>query len=147
MTVNVTSTRVSVTATAGDTISSLNFPFPVFGIGDLTVSVTDSAGTVTILSPSATPSPFSVTFTNDFGTRSPGTVNLLAGTNFSWLDANDNLAEGYTLTIYRTVPLTQPTPYSDLSSFRPGALENSLDRLAFQIQDLERRVQDLEDEA
>lgn len=128
MTVNSTNTRDRVQSNPAD------FTFPVFGTDDLKVSIEAPDGSVTVLGVAQ----YTVTFRDEFDSRSPGTVTLTGPAD--WLDNNDDLVADYTVIIERDVQLTQPTPFNQLATFNPRSLENALDRLTFQIQDLKRQA-------
>jgi hypothetical protein len=104
------------------------FSFRIFAESDLSVRViNDSTGTPVSLTLDAD---YTVTGVDD---EDGGSIELSA-------DAASDYASGYTLDIRSTTPLTQPTALTNQGPFSPRAIETALDRLARQIQDIQRQV-------
>lgn len=88
------------------TVNGYVIPFPFLSDSHIKVSVTSSAGVVTVLDPSE--------YTVD------GAAALVY-TGTAWADT-------YTVTVYRELPITQPTEFLPSGPFRPAAVEMEFDR-------------------
>lgn len=97
------------------------FPYKFFATSDLVVTVTDTSGIVS---------------TKTLGTDyTVSGANASAGGSVTFTTAPTS---GYTVTLSRSVPLTQPTNLRTVPS--APAIENALDRLAAQIQQVQSGV-------
>lgn len=111
----------------GDGVATVfPFSFKVFDKTNVQVTLTDSAGTETVL---VLDSDYSVGVNAD-QTVSPGGAVTYAAT----------LAIGKKLTITGALPNTQPTSLPNNGPFYPSTLENALDRAEIQIQQLQEQV-------
>ena len=119
MTISTTS-NVSIGQGNGLT-TSFNFPFLVPAASDLVVSLTDSNGTITAL----TPSQYSIA---GIGNANGGSVTYpLSGSP---------IPQGTYLTIQRVLPYQQLTDLVNQSGYYPDVVEGALDNLEMQIQQL-----------
>jgi hypothetical protein len=117
MTVSTTAYYVTVAGNGATTTWSYTFPVPA--VAELSLILTDSAGTQTTLSTAL----WSVTGV-------PGS----AGGTFTYPLTGSPLAAGNTLTLLRTVPLTQETSLPAQGASFPPTVEAALDVLTMQMQ-------------
>lgn len=123
MTVSSTSSRVVYAGNGSTTV--FPFAFKVALASELAVVFTDASGVDLELSPSQ----YGAT---GFGQDAGGSVTYpLSG---------DPIANGTRLTIYRDVPLTQPTQISNQGAMWPQVIEAALDRQAWQGQKLQDQL-------
>ncbi|MCI0573179.1 MAG: hypothetical protein L0Y66_20735, partial [Myxococcaceae bacterium] len=116
----VTSTTSSVDYTGTGAVSAYAVPFRFLADAHLVVKRTVSGVTTTLtLGPDYT--------VTGAGASGGGTVTLASA-----------LAVAATLSIKRTVPLTQPTAFRTQGTFSPAAHENAFDMLAMAAQQEER---------
>lgn len=123
-----------MTVTANDTAERYTIsgtgPYPfsyrIFHKEDLLVHVIDSGGVSTLLSVDAN---YTV---SDINEENGGSLSLTSDTA--------TLYDAYTLDIRSDTPLTQPTNVKNQSSLRLSSIETAFDRLARQIQDMNRKL-------
>lgn len=121
MTVSTTSSRISYSG--NDVTTAFAFPYKFIEDADLVVVLTDSAGTDTELT-------LSTHYTvSGEGTDSSGAVTMVTPP-----------ASGETLTIYRSILITQETDYISGDAFPAETHENALDKLTLISQDLQTQV-------
>lgn len=123
-TVPVTTSSVSYAGNGATTAFAV--PFPYLDKAHVVVKVRAATGVVTVK-----------TLTTHYTLTSPGasgTVTMITAP-----------ATGETLTIERTVPYTQTTNFRTQGTFAPGTHENALDKATMGLQQLDRRVTQLED--
>jgi len=109
-------------AVGNDAVDTYSYGFKIFSATDLRVTVQSPAGVETTL---VYPTHYSVT---GVGRAAGGTVVLASGT-FSWLDADGDLGDGYTISIRRVVSLTQATDLRNQDrSFLNQNSEDQFDR-------------------
>lgn len=112
--VPTTGLQVQYTGTGSGT--AFGFPYYFISTGDLTVTVN---GTLQVLGTN-----YTVTLPSSDGAG--GVVTFISGAP----------ANGALVVITRTVPLTQATQLRGQGAYSPSSIENGLDRLNFQIQQL-----------
>lgn len=122
------STTSNKTVASGDGLTtSFNFSFAVRSSADLTVIYTDSAGTQTTISPSL----YTVTLTTI-----PAGQLWASGGTVTYPKSGSAIASGTTLTILRTVGLTQTTSLINQGGYYPSSIEQALDLATMQAQQL-----------
>lgn len=129
MTVSALSNKVSFAGNGATT--SFPFTFPGVAATDLAVFITDSDGVITELSSSL----YSVTLTAAVAPNPTGT-----GGSITYPLTGSPLASGNTLTILRTIPLTQPTSLANQGTSYQTVIEQALDNVLMQIQQLNERL-------
>ncbi|MEI6724531.1 MAG: hypothetical protein WCO67_27515, partial [Betaproteobacteria bacterium] len=117
----LTSTSVRASFAGNGAATSFAFTFQCYDATTLAVYLTDSAGSVTTASASA----YSVSLLPDY---TGGTVTYpLTGAP---------IASGVTLTVVRTIPLTQPVAFTNQSGWYPTTMNIALDNAAMRDQQL-----------
>jgi hypothetical protein len=124
MTVSSSASRVVYIGNGSTTM--FPFAFKVAQASELVVVHTDADGVDHVLSTG-------VYNASGFNQDSGGTVTYP-------LPGHPAIAPGTRLTIYRDVPLTQPTAISNQGAMWPQAIEHGLDRLTWQAQKLQDQV-------
>lgn len=120
------STTSNTTIAQGNGLTtSFDFPFPVPLASELFVSYTNSAGAVTLLTPS------------QYTTTGVGTGN---GGSVTYPISGTPIVTGTSLTIQRIVPYQQLTDLVNQSGYYPNVVENALDYLTMQTQQLAEEV-------
>lgn len=94
------------------------------------VTYTNASGVSTILSPSQ--------YTLVINAPAPGAIWGIGGT-ITCLIGGLPIANSTSLTVARTVPLTQNTSISNQGAFSPQSIESALDALCFEIQQVSAR--------
>jgi len=105
--------------------TSFPFSFPVYAATDLSVIYTDAGGNALTLSPSL----YSLTG-----------IGSLTGGAVTYPLSGSPLAFGETLTILRTVPLTQLTVLSNQGGYYPEVVERRLDYVYMALQQLAEQI-------
>lgn len=123
MTVSTTSNFVTLLGNGVTTVFSYNF----IGVAsaDLSVTFTDTDGTQTLLTPTQ--------YTLTMNPISLGGIWSIGGT-VTYPLVGSPIANGTSLTIVRTLPLTQTTSISNQGDFYPQVVEAALDTLCMEIQ-------------
>lgn len=124
MTLANTTTSITVT---GDTLTSVfSYDFPMGGSSNYAVLVfTDAAGVESTIASAS----FSITG-----------VTVSTGGTFTYPLSGSPITAGESLTLYRTVPLTQNVAISNQGNFYPSVVEGGLDYEMMAIQQLERQI-------
>mgnify|MGYP000884905191 CR=1 FL=1 len=128
MTVSTTTTVITYSGNGATTVFS--FPFIGVAASDISVSYTDSAGTVTVLNPTQ--------YTLVLNPAAPGSLWGIGG-SVTYPNTGSPpvpIAAGTFLSIQRTLPLTQTISISNQGAFYPQAVEQALDKLEMQIQQI-----------
>lgn len=112
---------------ANGTDTSWTFPFPGVATGDIEVFITTSGGTITQLATNL----YSVTLNAPIA---PNPTGIGGAVNYPL--SGSPLATGNTLTILRTLPLTQPTSLSAQGTMYQTVIEGALDTVTMEIQQL-----------
>lgn len=128
MTVSTTTTVITYSGNGATTVFS--FPFIGVAASDISVSYTDSAGTVTVLNPTQ--------YTLVLNPAAPGSLWGIGGSvTYPIVGSPPTpIQAGSFLSITRTLPLTQNISISNQGAFYPQAVEQALDLLELQIQQL-----------
>jgi len=136
MSVNTTENVISY-ACDGDK-TDFDFPYKITGTDTSVLQVTlweDSTGTATTLAEESGAYSYSVSAPNNNyengGTVSTTELDGVTYVAYAW-------AAGYTITIERIVPYTQPSEFA-AGGLDPVALENTFDQQEYQIQQLDKR--------
>lgn len=126
------STSASTTTVAGNGVTT-QFQFAFIGVSasDLGVVFTDVTGVQTTLLTSQ--------YSVSLNLPAVGAIWGVGGT-VTYPLAGPPIAAGTSLTITRTVPLTQTTTISDQGDFAPEVIEQALDTLCFEIQQVAGRT-------
>ena len=140
--VSSTTSRISYTGTGdglGAGVSVYAYTFKIFSADDLDVIVRKiSDGTETTLTRTTH---YTV---SGVGASAGGNVTLVAG-SFAWLDAVNELASTYKITIRRKMDLTQATSIKNQGAYYPVLHENAFDKLTYITQqhqdELDRCIQ------
>lgn len=128
-TINSSLNRVVVSGTGAQTVFS--FPFVGVTAADISVSYTDASGILTVLSAGSGPTQYQITL------NPPGTGQIWGiGGTVVYNPNGTPIAAGTTLTILRTVPLTQTQSLANQGSLFPKAVEQMGDLAVMQAQQL-----------
>lgn len=111
--------KISYTPSTATT--EFNFPYPYFDDTDIIVTIEDSAGTITVLTPATE---YTVAATNG---------DVASGCTVT---TSSSYTSGDTVTISREVPYTQEYDLQEGSSIDPTALNKGLDRTVAQSQQI-----------
>lgn len=135
---------MTVSSASNKTIASGNgvattFTFPWIGVaaGDITVIYTDTAGVETTLVQGTGPTQYQVALNAVL----PNAIWGIGGT-ITYNPSGTPIAVGTTLTIYRTVPLTQAVALQNQASFgqNASAIEQALDLNVMQVQQTAEQI-------
>jgi hypothetical protein len=109
------------------------FGFSFIGVAasDISVTFTDASGNQTLLTQGSGPTQYQLSLNAPVS----GAIWGVGGT-ITYNPSGTPIASGTTLTILRTVPLTQTVSLTNQGAFFPTAVETGLDLLAMQIQQL-----------
>lgn len=122
------STTQNTTTVAGDGSKTVfTFPFVADTAADISVTYTNASGTQTVLSPSV--------YTLFINPPAVGQIWGIGGIVVYPLTGSP-IAVGTSLTIARSLPLTQTISISGQGNFSPEAIEEALDTLCMQIQQI-----------
>lgn len=114
-----------VTYAGNGSTTAFPFAFRIPDASHLSVIYTDAAGNETTLSPAT----YSVTG-----------IGIVAGGVVTYPLSGSALASGKTLTLLRTVPLTQPDQLSNQGGYYPEVVEDRLDRIVMALQQLDEKI-------
>jgi hypothetical protein len=119
--------------TIGGNGAQVSFGFPFIGVAasDISVIFVDASGNITTLTQGAGVSQYQLSLNAPVS----GAIWGIGG-NVTYNPSGIPIANGTTLTILRTVPLTQTVSLNNQGAFFPQAVETGLDLLAMQIQQL-----------
>lgn len=127
----ISTTQSQVTVLGNGVTTTFSFPFVYDSASAITVSYTDAAGTTTILASSQY-----TLFLN-----APAANALWgAGGTVTYAPSGVPIANGTSLTIARTLPLTQTTSISNQGDFYPTVVEEALDTNCMQTQQVAART-------
>ena len=126
----ISSTASSTTVICSGSVSTFSFSFPAFSASDIQVIYTNTSGISTTLNPSQ--------YTLYLNPAATGSLWGYGGT-VTYLVAGSPPPAGSSLTITRTVPLTQTTSISNQGDFYPSVVEAALDTLCAEIQQVASR--------
>ena len=130
----ISATTIKESYSCNGSLTSFDFSFPLNSASDVIVIVRDSANVPTILTPTTQ---FEIS-TGELDYSNGGTI-----TTVSYLSGSRVLypwPSGYTLTIYRNTPETQPSVYLPNRTFNQQSLMRDLDRTIMIIQEVYARV-------
>lgn len=124
----ITSTSTKTTAACNGATTSFSFSFVGVSAADIVVTVTTSTGVATVLTSG----------TQYTLTLNPPAANAIWGLGGSVLYplSGSPCPTGSTITIARSVPYTQTTPFANQGPFLPQATESVVDLLTMQAQQL-----------
>lgn len=123
----ITSTSTKTVASCNGVTTNFNFSFVGVSAADIVVTVTDSSGNQTVLASTA--------YTLTLNAPASNTVWGVGGT-VVYPTSGPLCPTGSTVTIARSVPYTQTTPFANLGVALPGATEQAVDLLTMQVQQL-----------
>lgn len=128
MTVSTTSTTITYSGNGATTVFS--FSFIGVAASDIEVTYTDQTGTSVVLSPTL--------YTLIINPTAPGTLWGIGGSvTYPIVGSPPSpIQAGTFLSITRIVPFTQTISIGNQGAFYPQAVEQALDKLEFQIQQL-----------
>ncbi len=129
--VTISVQQSSIIALGNGIATVFSFPFVGVAASDIVVSYTDADGNISILSPSD--------YTVSLNAAPAGQLWGIGGT-ITYPLAGSPIATGTSLTIQRTLPLTQTTSIADQGNFYPQAVEQALDTLCMEIQQVSART-------
>jgi len=112
-------------------VNSFSFDFIAASASDIAVIYTNASGTQTTLSPSQ--------YTLVINAPAAGAIWGIGGT-VTYPTSGPPIANGTSLTIQRTVPLTQLVSIANQGGFSPEVIEEALDTLCFEIQQVAGRT-------
>lgn len=129
MTISSTSNKIIYSGNAATT--SFPFTFPAIAATDILAYYTDSLGAITTLVQGSGTTQYQVSLT----AAVPPNPTGIGGT-VTYNPSGTPIASGTTLTILRTIPLTQPTSLAAQGTLYPSVIEQALDNLLAQTQQL-----------
>lgn len=127
----ISTTQDSVVIGGNGSTTSFSFPFVGVATSDISVVYTDASGNQTTLSPSQ--------YTVTLNPLASGQIWQVGGT-VTYPLSGSPIAVGTTLTISRTLPLTQTASISNQGDFYPQVVEQALDTLCMQVQQVSAEV-------
>lgn len=129
MTISSTTNKIIFSGNGATT--SFPFTFPAIAATDILAYYTDSLGNITTLVQGSGTTQYQVSLT----AAVPPNPTGIGGT-VTYNPSGTPIASGTTLTIIRTMPLTQTTSLANQGTLYPTVIEQSLDSLLAQIQQL-----------
>lgn len=131
---SLSSLTQKVTYSCNGSTTTFPFTFPIVTDDDLQVVLTDSGGTETVLTKTSN---YTVTGQNSQFDNG-GNVNTVSYASGS--EAAYAYPSGYTLTIYRQMPLTQELDFVESMATLYESFEDGLDKLTMIVQQLNERI-------